>query len=105
MQRMSRALAEVTDMRCVDVDDITPHYAETLKRWRQRFLEKRSQIQRLGFSDRFVRMWEFYFCYCEGGFLERRIGDVQLLLAKPEHQSATTAVERTNGAARWTLGR
>ena len=46
--------------------------------------EKISDIRSLGYSEEFIRMWEFYFCYCEGGFVERAIGDVQLLLVKPE---------------------
>jgi cyclopropane-fatty-acyl-phospholipid synthase len=37
----------------------------------------------LGFSETFIQMWQYYLCYCEGGFAERYIGDVQLILAKP----------------------
>ena len=41
------------------------------------------QVRALGYPERFIRMWEFYLCYCEGGFEERSIGDVHMLLAKP----------------------
>ena len=49
-----------------------------------RFRAKHAELRTLGYSDAFLRMWEYYFCYCEAGFLERAIGDVQLLLLKPE---------------------
>ena len=75
--------ARNTDLRLVHLEDITPHYAETLLRWRKNFLANWDQIRALGFSEEFRRLWEFYFCYCEGGFREAVIGDVQLLFAKP----------------------
>jgi cyclopropane-fatty-acyl-phospholipid synthase len=70
------------------MDDIGPHYAETLRRWRARFMGERDKVRRLGYPESFVRMWEFYLCYCEGGFDERHIGDVQMLLAKPGNRRA-----------------
>ncbi len=54
-------------------------YAQTLNCWRQRFLEQRDQVLGLGFDERFIRMWDFYLCYCEGGFREGVISDVHLL--------------------------
>ena len=77
------ALARVTDLKIVHLDDIGPHYATTLARWRENLLANVDQVRALGYSDAFIRMWEFYFCYCEGGFAERAIGDVQMLLTKP----------------------
>ena len=65
------------------MEDITPHYARTLACWRERFLSNKETIKAMGYSDDFVRLWDFYFAYCEGGFAERVIGDVQLLLSKP----------------------
>jgi len=65
------------------LEDITPHYAETLAQWRQRFRANLDRVRGLGFSEEFLRTWEFYFCYCEGTFRERAIGDVQMLLTKP----------------------
>jgi cyclopropane-fatty-acyl-phospholipid synthase len=75
--------AAPTDLRLVHFDDMTPHYAETLRRWRHRFLERWEAVADLGFDDRFRRLWEFYFCYCEGGFDEAVLGSVQFLFAKP----------------------
>ena len=63
-------------------DEIGRHYAETLRRWREAFHQNRHRIAALGFDARFQRLWDFYFCYCEGGFLERAIGTVQLSFAK-----------------------
>jgi len=75
--------SSLTDLRPVHLEDITPHYARTLREWRIRFFENLDAVKALGFSDAFIRMWEFYLRYCEGGFLERYIGDVQMVLARP----------------------
>jgi cyclopropane-fatty-acyl-phospholipid synthase len=72
-----------TDMKLFHLEDIGPHYATTLRRWRENFFARLPEVRRLGYPESFVRMWEYYLCYCEGGFLERQIGDVQMLLTKP----------------------
>ena len=86
-----QSLGRATDLHLSHLEDITPHYAETLALWRQRFRANVDQVRRLGFSEEFIRTWEFFFCYCEGGFRERAIGDVQILLAKPAWQPAAIA--------------
>jgi len=91
MEVMSHLLARVTDLRAVHLEDITPHYAETLAHWRERFLSASGRLSELGYDERFRRLWLLYLCYCEGGFRERRIQDVQLLLAKPGHRSEWAA--------------
>jgi cyclopropane-fatty-acyl-phospholipid synthase len=78
-----REAAARTDLTLVQADEIGLHYAETLRRWRANLLANHQRIAALGFDHRFQRLWEFYLCYCEGGFLERAIGNVQLLFAKP----------------------
>jgi cyclopropane-fatty-acyl-phospholipid synthase len=83
LQVIARNVARVTDFREADLEDITAHYATTLQRWRERFLAAGERLSELGYDERFRRMWELYLSYCEGGFRERRIQDVQLLLAKP----------------------
>jgi cyclopropane-fatty-acyl-phospholipid synthase len=80
---MNAVLTRTTDLRFAHLEDIGPHYATTLAHWRARFRARNAEIRALGFPDTFLRMWEYYFCYCEAGFLERAIGDVQLLLVKP----------------------
>jgi cyclopropane-fatty-acyl-phospholipid synthase len=77
------AMTRASDMRLADLDDITHHYVETLRRWRVAFNENLPAVRKLGLGDEFIRMWEFYFSYCEGGFTERAIGDVQLHFKKP----------------------
>ena len=80
---MANAITRSSNMRITHLEDIGPHYAKTLRHWRERFFQHESHIRELGYNDRFIRLWEFYLCYCEGGFEERAIGTVQLLLSKP----------------------
>lgn len=80
---MNRAAASGTDLRLFHLEDITPHYARTLREWRRRFFDNLERVREMGFSDTFIRMWEFYLCYCEAGFAERYIGDVQMIFTKP----------------------
>lgn len=77
------AMGAKSDLKPVHVEDIGPHYATTLRMWRERFNERLDDVRRLGYPERFVRMWNFYLCYCEAGFEERYLGDLQLLLQKP----------------------
>lgn len=70
-------------------DEMGLHYAETLRRWRVNLLANRDRIMALGYDDRFLRLWEFYLCYCEGGFLERAIGTAQLVYSRDAASAAT----------------
>jgi len=72
-----------SDLELKHLEDITPHYARTLKLWRDNFLAQVDKIRALGYNEEFIRMWDYYFCYCEGGFAEHVIGDVQMLFSKP----------------------
>jgi len=78
------SLRKHTDLLMVGMQEIGEDYARTLEVWRERFLEKLEQVRELGFDDYFIRMWNYYLCYCQGGFEERIIGTSQILLAKPE---------------------
>jgi cyclopropane-fatty-acyl-phospholipid synthase len=80
---MSRTLTEHTDMRVIHLEDIGPHYATTLRHWRNRFFAQIDKVRQLAYSEEFIRMWEFYLCYCESAFVERVIGDVQMLVVRP----------------------
>jgi cyclopropane-fatty-acyl-phospholipid synthase len=84
---MTDTVARNTDMRLLDLQDIGLDYARTLHCWRQNFIEKLDQVRKLGYPEAFIRMWEYYLCYCEAAFLERAISDVHLLLAKPRNFS------------------
>jgi len=77
------AMTEASDLRVAHLQDITSHYPRTLDAWRERFRAESGRLESLGFDARFRRAWEFYFGYCAAGFLERNIGVLQLLLARP----------------------
>ena len=76
------AMAGASDLRLVHLADIGPHYATTLAAWRERFLGNAEAVRRLGYPEPFIRMWEFYLAYCEAGFAERTLGDVQMVLTR-----------------------
>lgn len=85
VREMTSVIARVTDMTVTRVDDIGLHYATTLNHWRRNFFEQIQHVRDLGYSEAFIRMWEYYLCYCEGGFLEQSISDVHLIAQKPDH--------------------
>jgi cyclopropane-fatty-acyl-phospholipid synthase len=80
---MARVLTSKTDMRILHIEDIGPHYAETLRHWRDRFMHAIDAVRAQGYADTFIRMWQFYLCYCETAFIERAIGTVQMLVMRP----------------------
>ena len=88
LEVIARCTARATDMRLIDLEDITANYPPTLARWRENFLRAEERAEALGYDRRFRRLWELYLAYTEGGFRERRIGDVQLLLAKPAYRGS-----------------
>ncbi|HEX9772807.1 MAG TPA: cyclopropane-fatty-acyl-phospholipid synthase family protein [Steroidobacteraceae bacterium] len=77
------SVRRVTDMKVFHMEDIGPHYATTLRVWRENFFARLPEVRRLGYPDAFIRMWDFYLSYCEGGCHERQMGDLQILLTKP----------------------
>ena len=81
---MTRSIATRTDLQLSGLEDIGLHYAQTLRDWRRNFLLQLPQVRAMGYPEAFIRMWEYYFCYCEGGFLERAISDVHLQARKPD---------------------
>lgn len=89
-QVIRRCLDRVTDMRILDIEDIGSHYVETLRRWRRRFSDHAQRLASLGYDERFRRMWTLYLSYCEAGFAERRISDLQVLAGKPAHSAQSS---------------
>ena len=89
---MCRAASESSDLRLAHLEDLTPHYAETLRRWRTAFFENLEQVREQGYPDEFIRLWEYYLCYCEAGFDEGLVGDVQALWTKPRRTRDTVAL-------------
>ncbi len=83
---ISSAVKRSTDVRLFQMEDIGPHYATTLRDWRKNFFNNIERIKGLGYSEQFIAMWQFYLCYCEGGFLERTLGTSHLVFVKPENR-------------------
>ena len=85
---IQNSLTNSTDLVINDIRDIGHHYARTLADWRKRFLKNKQEIRKLGFDDKFLRMWLFYFAYCEGGFEEKVISDIHLHITKPGYRNS-----------------
>ncbi len=81
---ISKSLKRTTQLRITNMDDIGTHYARTLNLWRSNFFKRIDDVRAQGFSEAFIRMWDYYLCYCEGGFKEQVISTTQLHLVKPQ---------------------
>jgi cyclopropane-fatty-acyl-phospholipid synthase len=86
LEVIRRSVARETDMRLVALHDLTQSYVRTLREWRTNFEAHWPRLSELGYDERFRRLWRLYLAYCEAGFAERRIGDAQVLLAKPGYR-------------------
>ena len=82
---MQAAVAQGTGLRLTGLFEFAESYAITLRNWRERFLQRIDEVRALGFDDRFIRMWEYYLCYCEGAFRERAVGVAQLVWEKVKY--------------------
>jgi cyclopropane-fatty-acyl-phospholipid synthase len=89
----------VTDMRILDVEDITSSYPPTLRSWRENWLAAAGEAERLGADRGFQRLFELYFAWSEGGFIERRIQDVQVLFAKPAYRGSRVNMLRERASS------
>ncbi|HVO08858.1 MAG TPA: cyclopropane-fatty-acyl-phospholipid synthase family protein [Burkholderiaceae bacterium] len=87
---LAQSAARASALRIVDLEDIGPHYATTLAAWRRNLFANAERVRERGYSEALLRMWHFYLSYCEGGFAERALGDVQIVL-----QESSTAVNPT----------
>jgi cyclopropane-fatty-acyl-phospholipid synthase len=84
---LSTAMSSNSDMRITHLEDITEDYATTLNLWQKEFIANKEKILKLGEYDAdFIRLWKFYFSYCEGGFKERSINNIQVLYSKPANR-------------------
>ena len=75
--------SSATNLRMKSVEDLSADYARTLREWRTRFFARIADVRGLGFDDRFIRMWEYYLCYCEAAFQESAVRVVQVVWEKP----------------------
>lgn len=94
-----------TDLRLEYVEDFGTHYAETLRRWRSAFVAKLDEVRKLGYPERFVRLWAYYLCYCEAAFDERATGVVQIQFDKPGYRREAATIELTEAGRRSRLSR
>jgi cyclopropane-fatty-acyl-phospholipid synthase len=76
------AVAQSGELQPTRLEDVTSHYAETLRHWRTRMAENRPRMRALGLEERFLRLWDFYLAYCEGGFREGTNRTIQLRLER-----------------------
>ncbi len=81
---IANAVTQASDLRIIDLEDLSAHYAETLRRWRLQLHERWADLAELGVTEELGRLWDFYLAYCEAAFLERHVSVVQLVLARPE---------------------
>ncbi len=99
VQALIDAAARATDLKLFHLEDIGPHYARTLKIWRERFLASRLRMSaHWGILRASCACGSIYLCYCEGGFEERQLGDVQMLLTKPRSRRAAIATVHASPA-------
>ena len=84
---LQNSMTQSSDLKIYSIHDIGTHYARTLALWRERLFKNLKDIKALGFDDAFIRMWHFYFSYCEGGFEEKVISDIHLKLVKPGYRT------------------
>ena len=97
LEVIARSLARRTDLQAVGLEDLTPHYVETLRCWRKTFTAHVRALAERGYDERFRRLWTLYLAYCQAGFAERRISVVQLLLTKPRSRIASRTYGERSG--------
>lgn len=101
---LTKTLTKHTSLVVKHIESIGPHYALTLARWKQRFLANRENILKLGFSESFVRRWEYYFSYCQVGFAQHYIDDLQIVLTRPRNRDYIDIFEQTIGRGKTKRG-
>ena len=87
---LNQHIKQASDFSIRDLQDIGLDYAQTLHDWYIAFTAAKDELQQFGYDERFARMWEYYMKYCEGGFLERTISTVQLVLSRPGYTGGLT---------------
>lgn len=86
VKEITTEVARMTDMTLRHLEDFGEHYALTLREWRRRFNQSSERLHLKGYDETFQRLWNYYFAYCEGGFLERNIGVTQIVFTKPRNR-------------------
>jgi cyclopropane-fatty-acyl-phospholipid synthase len=94
--RITDSVKHQTDMKLFHFEDIGPHYATTLNHWRKNLTERREEISRMGYPEHLFRLWNYYFNYCEGGFLERSISAAHFMFTKPKFREEPVLLDHSN---------
>ena len=94
MNALTTAATAKSDLRLVHMEDFGQHYARTLRAWRKELETRQSEARALGFDDTFLRLFDYYFAYCEGGFSERHISVAHLVFAREGHTFAPPLARR-----------
>jgi len=90
---MVDAMRTSSELQVEGIENIGIHYATTLRVWRERFMANADRVRGLGFSDEFIRTWEFYLAFCEAGFRTRALGDLQMVISRPYNEALPTTPE------------
>ena len=97
---IQRSVARETDMSTIWLEEIGAHYARTLELWRERFVANSDLAGELGYDEPFRRLWTLWLAMSEAGFRERRLRDVQMVFAKPQHSTRVTEYQWQRATAR-----
>ena len=87
---LCQAITEASNFIIEDLENIGIYYARTLQEWKRKLFANRASIEKLGFDEKLFRTWEYYFSYCEAGFASRVLGDLQLILTRPNNKNLGT---------------
>ncbi len=92
--RIGQALRACGELNLFEYEDMAPHYALTLRRWREAFEERLGEVRALGFGEDFIRKWRYYLCYCEAGFGTRHITVAQMVFSRPDNLGIPSGIYR-----------
>jgi cyclopropane-fatty-acyl-phospholipid synthase len=92
---MLESIGRTSSLRFVAAQDFAPHYAETLRRWREAFCGNLAEVRLQGYPEQFIRLWDYYLCYCEAAFAERQIGLLQLEFEQPARNYPRSYLPKT----------
>ncbi len=82
---INKVINKTSDMTMVDLKDMGLHYARTLSVWQYHFNQQLSEVKKMGFDERFIRKWNYYFNYCEAAFKTRNINVMQMVYSRPNN--------------------
>ncbi|XP_072968560.1 uncharacterized protein [Typha angustifolia] len=88
LSRSTSAMSKASRFCVEHLENIGIHYYQTLRCWRSNFMARKHDILALGFDEKFIRTWEYYFQYCAAGFKSRTLGDYQMVLSRPGNLNA-----------------